>query len=166
VTDELTISAVARRAGVRPSAIRYYESAGLVPAPPRVNGRRRYGHDVLPRLTLIAAAQQMGFTIAEIKTLLHGFAPETPAAARWHALAERKLPEVEALIARAQAMKRLIEASLRCGCLSLEECALSLHPFPLDESPEARSSGDSAGPTRQLRSAWSRLHALAGDPVP
>jgi len=145
MTDELTISAVARRAGVRPSAIRYYESVGLVAAPLRVHGRRRYGHDVLSRLTLIAAAQQMGFTIAEIKTLLHGFAPETPVAARWHALAERKLPEVEALIARAHAMKRLIEASLRCGCLSLEECALSLQPFPLDESPKARRSGDTAG---------------------
>ncbi len=145
MTDELTISTVARRAGVRPSAIRYYESVGLVPAPPRVNGRRRYGHDVLPRLTLIAAAQQMGFTIAEIKTLLHGFAPETLAAARWRALAERKLPEVEALIARAHAMKRLIEASLQCGCLSLEECALSLRPPLPDESPEAMDRGDATG---------------------
>jgi len=145
VTNELTISAVARRAGVRPSAIRYYESMGLVPAPPRVNGRRRYGLDVLPRLALIAAAQQMGFTIAEIKTLLHGFAPETPAAARWHALAEHKLPEVEALIARAHAMKRLIEESLRCGCLSLEECALSLRSPLRDESPEATGSGDTTG---------------------
>jgi len=92
---------------VHPSAIRYHESAGLVAAPPQVNGRRRYSHDVLPRLALVAATQQMGFPVAEIKTLLHGFAPETPAA-RWRALAERKLPEVEALIARAHAMKRLI----------------------------------------------------------
>ena len=67
--DELTISMVACHAGVRPSAIRYYESVDLLPLPRRVSGRRRYGPEVLPRLALIAAAQRMGFTIADIRTL-------------------------------------------------------------------------------------------------
>ncbi len=120
---ELTISAVARQAGLRPSAIRYYESAELLPLPRRVSGRRRYSHEVLPRLALIAAAQRMGFTIAEIRTLLHGFSPDTPASARWQVLAAQKLPEVEALIARAQAMKALLEEALQCGCLTLDACA-------------------------------------------
>jgi MerR family redox-sensitive transcriptional activator SoxR len=111
---------------MRPSALRYYESVGLLPAPARVSGRRRYDADVLPRLALIAAAQQMGFTIAEIGTLLHGFSPETPASARWRVLAAQKLPEVEALIARAQGMKRLLEEALTCGCLTLDACARSL----------------------------------------
>jgi hypothetical protein len=56
-----------------------------------------------------------------------------------------KLPEVEALIARAHEMKRLIEESVRCGCLSLEECALSLRPPPFDGSPEATGVGDTTG---------------------
>src|SRR5579859_3699063 len=123
MTNELTIGAVARRAGVRPSAIRYYESMGLLPAPRRVSGRRCYGPEVLPRLTLIAAAQRMGFTIAEISTLLQGFSADTPASARWRALAARKLPEVEALMARAQEMKTLLEEALHCGCLTLDACA-------------------------------------------
>ena len=123
MATNLSISAVARQAGVRPSAIRYYESVGLLPAPPRVSGRRRYDTDVLPRLALIAAAQQMGFTIAEIGTLLHGFSPATPASARWRVLAAQKLPEVEAVIARAQGMKRLLEEALTCGCLTLDACA-------------------------------------------
>ena len=126
MTDDLTISAVAQRAGVRPSAIRYYENVGLLPIPRRVRGRRRYGPDVLPRLALIAVAQRMGFTIAEIGTLVHGFSPDTPASARWQALAARKLPEVEALIARAQVMKTLLEEALQCGCLSLDACARAL----------------------------------------
>jgi MerR family redox-sensitive transcriptional activator SoxR len=126
MATDLSISAVARRAGVRPSALRYYESVGLLEAPARVGGRRRYAADVLPRLALIAAAQQMGFTIAEIATLLHGFSPETPASARWRVLAARKLPEVEALIARAQGMKRLLEEALTCGCLTLDACARTL----------------------------------------
>jgi len=129
VAPELTISAVARQAGVRPSAIRYYESVGLLPVPARVSGHRRYGPEVLPRLALIAAAQQMGFTVVEITTLLHGFSPDTPASARWRVLATQKLPEVEALITRAQGMKRLLEEALACGCLTLDACARTV-PWP------------------------------------
>lgn len=123
---ERTISEVARQAGVRPSAIRYYESVGLLPPPARVNGRRRYDADAVQRLAIIAWAQRMGFTIAEIGTLLHGFGADTPAWARWQALATGKLPEIDALIAQAQGMKRLLEESLRCECLTLDDCARAL----------------------------------------
>jgi MerR family redox-sensitive transcriptional activator SoxR len=91
-----------------------------------VSGRRRYDPEVLPRLTLIAMAQRMGFTLADIRTLLDGFAADTPASARWQVLATEKLPEVEALIARAQGMKRLLEEALQCGCLTLDACARAL----------------------------------------
>jgi MerR family transcriptional regulator, redox-sensitive transcriptional activator SoxR len=127
MTDtELTITHVAGRAGIRPSAIRYCESIGLLPAPTRVNGRRRYDEGVLQRLAIIATAQRMGFTTAEIGTLLHGFDAETPAWIRWQTLARDKLPEIEALIAHAQGMKRLLEASLRCECLTVAECVTAL----------------------------------------
>lgn len=122
----LSISAVARQAGVRPSAIRYYERLGLLPAPRRVNGRRAYGTEVAPRLALVMAAQQMGFTLAEIHTLIQGFSPETTAGERWRSLATRKLPEVEALIERAQGMKRVLEEMLHCECPTLEVCAQAL----------------------------------------
>jgi MerR family redox-sensitive transcriptional activator SoxR len=135
--DRLTISAVAQRAGVRPSAIRYYESVGLLPPPARVSGRRRYNADVLPRLALIATAQRMGFTIAEIGTLMHGFDPNTPASARWQALAARKLPEIETLIARAQGMKQLLEEALHCQCLTLDACARAFHQHCLTGSTES-----------------------------
>lgn len=118
--EQLTIGEVARRADLRPSAIRYYESAGLLPPPARVHGQRRYETDVLDRLAVIRFAQQAGFTVAEIRRLLTGFDPAT----RWHALAERKLTELDALIARAQAMKEMLAEGLRCGCLSWDECAL------------------------------------------
>src|SRR5690349_5831998 len=101
-SPDLTITQVARRAGIRPSAIRYYESIGLLPVPARVHGRRRYDESVSRRLTIIAAAQGMGFTIAEIGVLLHGFDADTPASARWRALAEEKRPHIDALIRRAK----------------------------------------------------------------
>ncbi len=128
----LSIGEVARQAGLQPSALRYYESAGLLPPPARLSGQRRYDPGVLQRLTLIRLAQQAGFTVAEIGTLLHGFEPDTPGSARWRALAEQQLPQVDALIARAQGMKRLLEEGLRCGCLRLKDCALLTETRPTD----------------------------------
>jgi len=72
VVEELSIGEVARQAGIRASAIRYYEQAGLLPAPRRRGGQRRYEPDVVDRLALIAFAQQAGFTISEIRTLFRG----------------------------------------------------------------------------------------------
>ena len=59
--EELTISEVAKRAGIRASAIRYYESIQLLPPPRRSAGRRRYNPDVLRRISFIQVAQAAGF---------------------------------------------------------------------------------------------------------
>ena len=120
----LTIGEVAHRSGLRHSALRYYESLGLLDTPQRAGKHRRYDPAVFRRLAVIQLAQQAGFTMAEIAELLHGFAPETAAGDRWRALAERKLVEVEEQIRRGQEMRRLLEESLRCGCLDLDECAM------------------------------------------
>ena len=123
-----SIGEVARRAGVRPSALRYYERVGVLPSPGRENGRRRYGgealREALDRMAVVRVAQRAGFTIAEIRTLLDGFSEDTPPSERWRVLAQDKLPEVEALVERALGMKVLLERGLRCECLSLEGCAL------------------------------------------
>jgi MerR family redox-sensitive transcriptional activator SoxR len=75
---------------------------------------------------VIEFAQRAGFTLAETRTLLRGFSAKVPPSARWRSLAQRKLPEIDALIARASGMKRLLEEGLECECLSLEECGLLL----------------------------------------
>jgi len=124
--EELAIGEVARRAGIRPSALRYYDSIGLLPAPKRVSGRRRYDESTVQMLRVVQLAQQAGFTVAEIQTLLHGFAPDTPPAARWQALAKQKIVELDALIVRAQQMRYILENGLNCGCLRLEDCAVAL----------------------------------------
>ena len=124
----MSIGEVARRAGVRPSTLRYYESIGLLPTPERENGRRRYDsevlREVLDRLAVVRVAQQAGFTISEIRMLLNGFSEDTPPSERWRVLAREKLPEVEALVKRALGMKNLLERGLRCECLRLDDCAL------------------------------------------
>jgi MerR family redox-sensitive transcriptional activator SoxR len=123
--ETLAIGEVAKRAGIQASAIRYYESVGVLPHPQRIHGRRRYDDGVLSRLSLIHVAQSAGFTIAEISRLFDGFDKYVPASVRWQELAHQKLIEVNALIDHAQAMKRLLEEELlHCNCVTLEECAV------------------------------------------
>ena len=116
----LSIGEVARRTGLRASALRYYEEAGLISPAARVGGRRHYEPSVLDRLGVIACAQEAGFTIAEVRELLAG---EGEPPERWRALAERKLREVDGIIERALAMRRMLEECIRCDCVALDQCA-------------------------------------------
>ena len=119
---ELSISEVARQAGIRASAIRYYESVGLLPQAQRVSGQRRYHADILRRLAFIQAAQAVGFSVAEIQTLVQELDGTAPLSARWQSLAQQKLAEVDMLIQRAQGMRQMLEQGLQCGCSDLEQC--------------------------------------------
>ena len=117
----LTIGQVARRAGLNASAIRYYERVGVLPPPERVAGQRRYTADTIRSLHVIEVAKRAGFSLDEASRLL---ATDEPAHARLRELAGRKLPEVEALIGRAEAMRDWLTAAGACECETLEVCAL------------------------------------------
>ena len=151
-TDQtLTIGEVARRAGLRRSAIRYYESIGLLPHPPRVSGQRCYEENVFKRLAIIDVAQRAGLSLDEARTLLDGFSPTTPPGARWRKLAEQKLPEIEQLIARAITMKRVLERGAQCECVCFEDCELG--EFTNLEasggpSTDRKTSADAVGKSR------------------
>ena len=118
----LLIGALARRFGIAPSAIRYYEKAGLMPNAPRQSGRRRYGLDAIGRMQIILVAREAGFSIAETKLFLSGFSVTTRPAARWRALAERKLLEFDQSMVRMARMRAVLESSFRCDCLRIEDC--------------------------------------------
>lgn len=128
----LTIGQVAAAAGVNVSAIRYYERNGLVPEPERVSGQRRYTDETVRRLGIIDTAKRAGFSLDEVRLLLDSVDEGAPAHRQLHALAERKLPEVEALVARAQAMRRWLLAATACGCDALDSCALFDEQGPLE----------------------------------
>jgi MerR family transcriptional regulator, redox-sensitive transcriptional activator SoxR len=115
----LTIGEVAREAGLKTSAIRYYESVGLLPEPERVSGQRRYDGDTMRRLRVIEVAKQAGFSLDEARVLL-----ADPGGPQLRALAARKLPDVDALIARAQAMRAWLLTASDCKCETLDVCAL------------------------------------------
>ncbi len=123
----LAIGDVARRAGLRPSALRYYERAGLISPQQRENGRRQYDPGIFNALAVIAYAKKAGFTIAETKLLLNGFGRDVSASARWRDMAHRKQAELDTVIANARRMKSLLRSALRCECLTLEECGRLLN---------------------------------------
>jgi len=120
--SDMSIGALARIAGLASSAIRYYESQGLLPKPGRRAGQRRYGAQDLGRLKIIQLARSAGFTVRETRTFLSGFSSTVPPAARWHALAERKLAEINTQMERCTRMKELLESSFHCGCTALTDC--------------------------------------------
>ena len=129
----LTIGQVASRTGLRASAIRYYESRGLLPNASRIGGKRVYEQSVLERLAIIELAKTAGFQLDEIRaTLLYG--GETRPSARWKALAKAKQPELEAEMKRLMITKYVLIRMSACSCATLEECgrafldAVAKHP--------------------------------------
>lgn len=118
----MTIGEVARKAGVRTSAIRFYERAGVLPPASRQNGQRHFAAEAELQLAVIEFARKAGFTIAEIKLLFHGFRKSAPASARWRRLAQKKYHEVDVQIARLKDMQKLLKRSLRCTCTKLDDC--------------------------------------------
>src|SRR5205085_2242649 len=120
---QLTISEVARQVGLRPSAIRYYEQMRILPAPLRISGQRRYDVSSVHQLAVLRRAQEVGFTLAEIRQLFFGFRKSTPLSTRWRTIAERKQAELDAQLIRIQSMKDLLNRlQTCCHCETVHEC--------------------------------------------
>lgn len=124
MSESMTIGQVAAKAGLNASAIRYYERHGILPQADRISGQRRYTEDTLARLRIIDVAQHAGFTLDEIKVLLASTDAGTPAHEQLQELAARKLPDVDALIERAQLVRAWLTTATGCGCDTLDVCGL------------------------------------------
>jgi MerR family transcriptional regulator, redox-sensitive transcriptional activator SoxR len=127
-TELLAIGDVSRLAGRAASSVRYYERIGLIPAPVRISGRRRYPSAILRTLAVIDTAQRAGLTLEEIRSLLTASAGDTVATKRLSQIALRKLPEVHALIERAVLVRGWLEAAAACTCPTLDDCPLFNEP--------------------------------------
>lgn len=124
----LTISQVARRVGLRPSAIRYYERIGVIAPAHRIGGQRRYDENALYRLAALQRARQIGFTLDEIRHLFFGFRNGTTPSQRWKKVSQRKLEELRQLMKGIKAMQTLLQNQGKCRCTSLEQCGKGLLP--------------------------------------
>jgi MerR family transcriptional regulator, redox-sensitive transcriptional activator SoxR len=129
-TEELllTIGQLAARAGLNTSHIRFYERAGVLPEPERVGGQRRYREEALHRLSIIDVAQRAGLSLEEIAPLTGPENRSADASAHIRALADEKLPRIDALIARARAVRQWLEVAQHCDCESVDVCGLFVDP--------------------------------------
>jgi MerR family redox-sensitive transcriptional activator SoxR len=118
----LSIGQLAARAELNASTLRYYESVGLLPAPERKNGQRRYDEELLDRINFIKIAQQTGFSIQEIAVLLEGFEAGDSLSERWEQMAMQKRSELEQRKKQLNSMIQILDSGLSCKCLSWSEC--------------------------------------------
>jgi len=130
----LTIGQLASEVGLRASAIRYYEDAGLLPAPARVSGKRRYRRDTIERLLLIRFCQRLGFPLIDVRQLLTDPSGRRPKQL-WRQLVDIKLTEIDALIKSAKGVERVLRESRECDCVTLSSCqflprVMALEPLP------------------------------------
>jgi MerR family redox-sensitive transcriptional activator SoxR len=130
-SELLLIGDVARASGKAPSAIRYYESIGLLPEPMRVSGRRRYPGEVVRSLAVIDTAQRAGFALDDIRLLLQASADDADAVEQLRQVAERRLPGLREAIARAELVREWLEQAADCCCPTLETCPLFEQPSAL-----------------------------------
>jgi len=121
----LTIGQVAERSGMAVSALRYYEAQGLVTATRTPGGARRFPRSVLRRLAFVRAAQNVGLSLAEIRSAL-GTLPEgrTPTARDWARLSAGWRSRLDEQIAALTQLRDGLDSCIGCGCLSLQRCTL------------------------------------------
>lgn len=123
--DLLAIGEVAARSGVASSALRYYETLGLITSIRASGDRRRYRRSVLRRIAVIKAAQQVGLSLEDVAIAFVDLAPEAaPTKRDWRRMAARWKPLLERRIEDLQRVRDNLDNCIGCGCLSMQQCTL------------------------------------------
>jgi MerR family redox-sensitive transcriptional activator SoxR len=136
--EELTIGEVAARSGVAASALRFYESEGLIAARRTDGNQRRYDRAVLRRIAFIQAGRAAGVPLHRIRAALETLPKDrSPNTRDWQRLSRSWREDLDRRIATLQALRTRLTTCIGCGCLSLTKCAL-LNP---DDEAAAKGPG-------------------------
>lgn len=122
----LTIGQLAERSGVATSALRYYESRGLISSERTTGNQRRFRQAMLRRVAFIRSAQRVGLSLEEVEEALATL-PEgrTPTKADWSRLSRSWRPRIDEQIERLERLRDKLDGCIGCGCLSLRTCSLN-----------------------------------------
>jgi len=121
----LTIGEVAARAGVTTSALRFYDSQGLISAERTAGNQRRYRRSTLRRVAFVRAAQQVGLSLEDIAAALATLPRErTPTKSDWERLSHSWRALLDTRIDELEALRDRLTGCIGCGCLSLRSCTL------------------------------------------
>ncbi|MEL6957560.1 MAG: redox-sensitive transcriptional activator SoxR [Pseudomonadota bacterium] len=135
----LTIGDLADRTGLAVSAIRFYETHGIVHPVRNAGGHRRYGRHDLRRLSFAMIAQRLGFSLTDIAAAMaHLPDHKAPSKADWARISATMRDDLNARIAQLERLRDSLDGCIGCGCLSLEACALY--------NPGDAKAEDGAGP--------------------
>lgn len=118
----MTIGELSAKSGVPASTLRYWERMKVLPKPVRVSGQRRYQSEAVNLVTVLLLAKACGFSLDEMRRLVNGFRPDTPAPERWQASIREHEKVLELQIAQLNAMRKLLRRVQRCQCVDLIEC--------------------------------------------
>lgn len=122
----LPIAEIARRSGVRASALRFYEERGLIRAERSAGGQRRFARSTLRRIAFILFAQKIGLSLEEVAAELAKLPDgRTPTGADWEQLSAAWTARIDARIAELQRLREGLTGCIGCGCLSLSHCKLT-----------------------------------------
>jgi len=121
----VSIGKIAARTGMAVSAIRFYEGEGLLPAIRNAGGHRLFPRSTIRRVSFILIAQNMGYTLDEIKGILQTLPDHrTPLKSDWRRLSLKFSKDLDEKIAAMEQLKHSLSACIGCGCLSLKSCRL------------------------------------------
>lgn len=122
---EITIGQLATRTGVAVSALRYYETLGLLQPNRTGGGQRRYPRSDIRKVSFLIVARKFGYTLPQIQDMLvqlpHDRAPN---ARDWERISQGFLSDLDAQIKALSRLREKLTGCIGCGCLSLENCAL------------------------------------------
>lgn len=114
--EQLKTGELAKRTGVNVETLRFYEREGLIPEPPRrLSGYREYPAESVQRIRFIKRAQELGFSLAEVKELLALRVRPGLTCREVRAKAERKVADVRRKIADLKAIERALQ-KLTASC--------------------------------------------------
>jgi MerR family transcriptional regulator, redox-sensitive transcriptional activator SoxR len=134
----LPIGVLAKRSGVAASALRFYESQGLIKSTRSPAGRRMFTRDVLRRVAFIRVAQSVGLTLGDIRAALNGLPNQrTPTRSDWVRLSAAWRPLLDHRIDCMTRLRDRLSSCIGCGCLSLKSCAL----YNPNDSAQLRGTG-------------------------
>jgi MerR family redox-sensitive transcriptional activator SoxR len=149
----LTIGELASRSGVATSALRFYETKGLIASQRSDGNQRRYPRATLRRVALIRAGQEVGLSLAELAEALSQLPyDKTPTKTDWERLSKSWRTRLDTQIAELVALRDELTDCIGCGCLSLRSCAIF--------NPGDAASGLGTGPRYLLGDS---REAVAGE---
>ena len=121
----ISIGQLADRTGLAVSAIRYYETQGLVSPERNAGGQRRFLRSDIRRLSFVQIAQKFGFSIGQIRETFEALPDgRTPTKADWTKISHSFREELDQQIETLTNLRDKLDGCIGCGCLSLKSCAL------------------------------------------